>query len=81
MNEVLVQLRDMRGGWKVGTRSQALHYACQSQKALGATTATVQRVLDGHLATMEQPPRDKITIADAMRGETCVSIRRESIGG
>lgn len=67
LNEVLVQLRDMRGGWKVGTRSQALHYACQSQKALGATTATVQRVLAGHLATMEQPPRDKITIADAMR--------------
>jgi len=79
LNEVLVQLRDMRGGWKVGTRSKALHVLCQSQKALRATTDTVQRVLAGHLATMEQPPRDKITIADAMR--VWRSTKRPKNGG
>jgi hypothetical protein len=67
MQALLAQLRNMRGGWKVGTRSSALLYVSLSLRALNADTRQVQRVMAEHLEGMAQPHGDKVTITDAMR--------------
>lgn len=75
----LLQLRNMRGGWKVGTRSVALFYVCMTLKALGATQKEVLRVLAQHLEGMEQPPGDSIRIEHALAKYR--SVKRIPSGG
>lgn len=68
MQSRLAQLRNMRGGWKVGTRSTAIHYVALTLRALNpADVRQAQRVLAQHLVGMAQPSGDAFTINDAMR--------------
>jgi hypothetical protein len=67
LNEVLAQLRDMRGGWKVGTRSAAIHFVALTLRALRAEPRKVQQTFSQHLATMQQPAGDELTLNDCMR--------------
>ena len=67
MQALLAQLRNMRGGWKVGVRSSAMHYVALTLRALKADGKQVQRVLAEHLNGMAQPIGDRFTMADAMR--------------
>lgn len=67
MQALLAQLRNMRGGWKVGVRSSAMHYVALTLRALGADEKQVKRVLAEHLAGMAQPKGDGFTMSDAMR--------------
>lgn len=67
LNSVLVQLRDMRGGWKVGTRNAAVHYVALTLRALHAEPRKVQQTFSQHLESMQQPAGDKLTLNDCMR--------------
>jgi hypothetical protein len=67
LNSVLAQLRDMRGGWKVGTRNAAVHYVALTQRALRAEPRKVQQTFHQHLERMQQPAGDKLTYNDCMR--------------
>jgi hypothetical protein len=67
MQALLAQLRNMRGGWKVGVRSSAMHYVALTLRALKADSKQVQRVLAEHLTGMAQPMGDRFSMADAMR--------------
>lgn len=67
LQQLLGQLRDMRGGWKVGTRSSALFYVAMSLRALRANEKTVRRVMTEHLEGMQQPAGDRMRLSDAMR--------------
>lgn len=67
MQSLLMQLRNMRGGWKSGTRANAIHYVALTLKALKAENSQVQRVLAQHIAGMAQPAGDAFTITEAMR--------------
>ena len=63
----LGHLRDLRGGWKLGTRNTALFYAAMALRALGARSEEVQAVMADHLAWMDQPIGEKLRMSDAMR--------------
>lgn len=67
LNSVLVQLRDMRGGWKVGTRNAAVHYVALTLRALRAEPRKVQQTFSQHLERMQQPAGDKLSLSDCMR--------------
>lgn len=67
LNSVLAQLRDMRGGWKVGTRNAAVHYVALTLRALRAEPRKVQQTFHQHLERMQQPAGDKLTLNDCMR--------------
>ena len=67
LNSVLAQLRDMRGGWKVGTRNAAVHYVALTLRALRAEPRKVQQTFSQHLERMQQPAGDKLTFNDCMR--------------
>ena len=67
MQALMAQLRNMRGGWKVGVRSSAMHYVALTLRALKADSKQVQRVLAEHLTGMAQPAGDGFTMSDAMR--------------
>ncbi len=67
LNSVLAQLRDMRGGWKVGTRSAAVHYVALTLRALRAEPRKVQQTFSQHLDGMQQPAGDKLTLKDCVR--------------
>lgn len=67
LNAVLVQLRDMRAGWKVGTRNAAIHYVALTLRALRAEPRKVQQTFSQHLEGMTQPAGDKLTLNDCMR--------------
>lgn len=67
LNSVLAQLRDMRGGWKVGTRNAAVHYVALTLRALRAEPRKVQQTFHQHLERMQQPAGDKLTLSDCMR--------------
>jgi len=67
LNSVLAQLRDMRGGWKVGTRNAAIHYVALTLRALRAEPKKVQQTFHQHLERMQQPAGDKLTFNDCMR--------------
>jgi len=67
LNSVLAQLRDMRGGWKVGTRSAAIHYVALTMRALRAEPRKVQQTFSQHLERMQQPAGDKLTLKDCLR--------------
>lgn len=67
LNSVLTQLRDMRGGWKVGTRNAAVHYVALTLRALRAEPRKAQQTFSQHLERMEQPAGDKLTLNDCMR--------------
>lgn len=67
LNSVLAQLRDMRGGWKVGTRNAAIHYVALTLRALRAEPRKVQQTFSQHLERMQQPAGDKLTLNDCMR--------------
>jgi len=67
LNSVLAQLRDMRGGWKVGTRNAAVHYVALTMRALRAEPRKVQQTFSQHLERMQQPAGDKLTLKDCMR--------------
>jgi hypothetical protein len=63
----LGQLRDMRGGWKLGHRNSALLYVSLTLRGLRASGEEVRRVLKEHLAWMEQPAGDGLRMSHAMR--------------
>jgi hypothetical protein len=67
LNSVLAQLRDMRGGWKVGTRSAAVHYVALTLRALHAEPRKVQHTFSQHLERMQQPAGDTLTLKDCLR--------------
>jgi hypothetical protein len=67
LNAVLVQLRDMRGGWKVGTRNAAIHYVALTLRALRAEPRKVQQTFSQHLERMTQPAGDVLTLKDCLR--------------
>jgi hypothetical protein len=67
MLRLLGQLRDMRGGWKVGTRSFALFYVAMSLRALGSAEDRVKKVMARHLDGMDQPIGDTLKLSDALR--------------
>jgi len=67
LNSVLAQLRDMRGGWKVGTRNAAIHYVALTLRALRAEPRKVQQTFSLHLERMQQPAGDKLTLKDCLR--------------
>lgn len=67
LNSVLAQLRDMRGGWKVGTRSAAIHYLALTLRALRAEPRKVQQTFSQHLERMQQPAGDKLSLKDCLR--------------
>lgn len=67
LNSVLAQLRDMRGGWKVGTRNAAMHYVALTLRALRAEPRKVQQTFSQHLERMQQPSGDVLTLKDCMR--------------
>lgn len=67
LNAVLAQLRDMRGGWKVGTRNAVVHYVALTLRALRAEPRKVQQTFSQHLERMQQPAGDKLTLNDCMR--------------
>ena len=67
LNSVLAQLRDMRGGWKVGTRNAAIHYVALTLRALRAEPRKAQQTFSQHLERMEQPSGDKLTLNDCLR--------------
>ena len=67
LNSVLSQLRDMRGGWKVGTRNAAIHYVALTLRALRAEPQKVQQTFSQHIERMTQPAGDKLTLKDCLR--------------
>jgi hypothetical protein len=67
LNAVLVQLRDMRGGWKVGTRNAAIHYVALTLRALRAEPRKVQQTFSQHLERMTQPAGDVLKLKDCLR--------------
>lgn len=67
LNSVLSQLRDMRCGWKVGTRNAAVHYVALTLRALHAEPRKVQQTFSQHLERMQQPAGDKLTLNDCQR--------------
>jgi hypothetical protein len=67
LNSVLAQLRDMRDGWKVGTRNAAIHYVALTLRALRAEPRKVQQTFHQHLERMQQPAGDKLTFNDCVR--------------
>lgn len=67
LNSVLAQLRDMRGGWKVGTRNAAIHYVALTLRALRAEPRKAQQTFSQHLERMQQPAGDVLTLKDCMR--------------
>jgi hypothetical protein len=67
LNSVLAQLRDMRGGWKVGTRNAAVHYVALTLRALRADSRKVQQTFSQHLERMQQPAGDTLTLKDCQR--------------
>jgi hypothetical protein len=67
LNSVLCQLRDMRGGWKVGTRNAAVHYVALTLRALRAEPAKVQQTFSQHVERMTQPAGDKLTLKHCLR--------------
>jgi hypothetical protein len=79
LNSVLAQLRDMRGGWKVGTRNAAVHYVALTLVALRAEPRKVQQTFHQHLDSMQQPPGDKLTLNDCMR--VFKSMKKPKYGG
>lgn len=79
LNSVLCQLRDMRGGWKVGTRSQAVHYVALVLRALNAEPHKVQQTFSQHLQRMQQPAGDAVTMAHCM--SVFRSMRKPHHGG
>ena len=79
VDDVLCQLRNMRGGWKCGHRSMAIFYASTAYRALNLSTADVQRELAAHLDGIEQPQFDAITPAKAFA--TFRSLRVQRHGG
>lgn len=77
--ELLRCLRDMRGGWKVGCRSSAIFYAGTAIKALHSSPAEARRELMEHVATMEQPIGDEVTIQHAQ--QICHKLKVQKHGG
>ena len=67
LNSVLAQLRDMRGGWRVGTRNAAIHYIALTLRALRAEPRKVQQTFSQHLNGMAQPAGDTLKLADCVR--------------
>jgi hypothetical protein len=64
---VLDQLRRMRGGWRVGTRTKAIHLVAHACRARAWTTEVALAELSRHLEGMEQPAGDKMTTKDLRR--------------
>jgi hypothetical protein len=64
---VLDQLRRMRGGWRVGTRSKALSLVAHACRARGLDTPTSMAELERHLDGMEQPNTDPMRRSDLRR--------------
>lgn len=67
LNSVLCELRDMRGGWKVGTRNAAIHYVALTLRALRAEPQKVQQTFGQHIERMTQPAGDKLTLKHCLR--------------
>lgn len=78
MLERLGLLRDMRGGWKEGTRNAALFYVCLSCHHLGMDDQAALEQLGRHLRGMEQgqEPIDRKEALQKLR-----SVRRGSRPG
>ena len=64
---VLDQLRRMRGGWRVGTRTKALWLVAQGCRARGWDTKRSLAEMTRHLDGMAQPSNDQLKPA-ALRG-------------
>lgn len=64
---VIDQLRRMRGGWRVGTRSKALSLVAHACRARGMTTPSSMEELARHLDGMEQPAGDQLKDKDLRR--------------
>lgn len=62
----LERLRNHRQGWKVGTRDNALLFVATALKGMKATKEQAASVMREHVADMEQPTGDRITMNDAM---------------
>ena len=67
LNSVLSQLRDMRNGWKVGTRNAAIHYVALTLRALRADSQKALQTFSQHLEGMTQPAGDKLTMTTCLR--------------
>lgn len=64
---VLDQLRRMRGGWRVGTRSKAISLVAHGCRARGWPTERCLEELARHLDGMDQPANDQLKPADLRR--------------
>ena len=64
---VLDQLRRMRGGWRVGTRTKAIHLVAHGCRARGWDRPRCMLELRRHLDGMEQPTGDQLTDGDLRR--------------
>lgn len=64
---VLDQLRRMRGGWRIGTRSKALSLVALACRARGMDTVNALAELHRHLDGMEQPRNDPMRQSDLRR--------------
>lgn len=67
MLESLKALRDMRGGWREGTRNNALFYVCVACVNLGMEDADILRELSCHVHGMEETRKDSVSLKDAKR--------------
>jgi hypothetical protein len=79
MRGLLLQLRNRRGGWKVGHRSAALLYVGMTLKAMKATDKEARRLMAQHLEGMEQPTGDCIRLEQAL--SIYKSIKKIRSGG
>lgn len=64
---VLDQLRRMRGGWRVGTRTKAVHLVAHGCRARGWDRSRCMEELRRHLDGMDQPAGDQLKDADLRR--------------
>jgi hypothetical protein len=64
---VLDQLRRMRGGWRVGTRTKAIHLVAHGCRARGWERPRCMEELRRHLDGMDQPNGDQLTDGDLRR--------------
>lgn len=64
---VLDQLRRMRGGWRVGTRSKAMHLVAHGCRARGWDDKRCIEELSRHLDNMDQPTGDQLKVKDLRR--------------
>jgi len=64
---VLDQLRRMRGGWRVGTRTKAIHLVAHGCRARGWDDKRCLEELSRHLDGMDQPAGDQLKTKDLRR--------------